>query len=172
MSAVVNDLLVCNSLTNTTCLIFHSEMFNVSSNGSWWIIIPTSVYNTGLLFSVITLLEFVSAQSPQSLTGILIAITLMSPALSAFIGYGVYAVLSVIIPTTHSQFYSNLSIAFIIFVYLLFFHFVSKRYKWRKRDDIVPIYLLAEEYFEKELRGQKRLDKERALWERKMNLVD
>ena len=32
---VVGELLVCNSLTNTTCLFFHSEMFNVSSNDGY-----------------------------------------------------------------------------------------------------------------------------------------
>ena len=65
MFAVVGDLLVCNSLTNTTCLLFHSEMFNVSSNGGWWIIGPTTVANVGFLLSVITLIEFVCAQSPR-----------------------------------------------------------------------------------------------------------
>ena len=172
MSAVVGDLLVCNSLTNTTCLLFHSKMFNVSSNGGWWITIPATVYNTGLLLSTITIFEFVCAQSPRPLCGLLTTITIMSPALSSSIGYGVYEVLSTLIPPTHSQFYSNLSIAFIVFVYFLLFHSLSKRYKWRKRDDIVPIHLFAEEYFEKELRGQKRLEKERSSWQRRMNVVD
>ena len=58
----------------------------------------------------------------------------------------------------------------IIFVYFICFHCFSKRYKLRKRDDIVPIHLFAEEFFEKELRGQKRLDKERSLWEKTMNI--
>ena len=65
MSSVVGDLLVCNSLTNTTCLLFHSEVFNVSSNGGWWIIGPVTTYHVGFALCFITLLEFVCAQSPM-----------------------------------------------------------------------------------------------------------
>ena len=35
MCAVVEELLVCKSVTNATCLLFHSEMFNISCNGGW-----------------------------------------------------------------------------------------------------------------------------------------
>ena len=33
----------------------------------------------------------------------------------------------------------------------------------------VPMHFFAEEFFEKELRGQKRLDKERSSWEKSNN---
>ena len=81
-------------------------------------------------------------------------------------GFGIHNLVDRIISLSnnpHDWFYSNLSIAFVIFVYFIFFHCFSKRYKLRKRDDIVPIHLFAEEFFEKELRGQERLDKERSL---------
>ena len=70
----------------------------------------------------------------------------------------------------HDWFYSTLSTTFITFVYFIFFHYLSKRYKLRKRDDVVPIHLFAEEFFEKELRGQERLDKERSSWEISNNI--
>ena len=96
MFAIVGDLLVCNSPTNTTCLLFHSEMFNISSNGGWWIIGPTTVFNVGILLSAITLFEFVCAQSPRPLCGLLTGFLMMSSALSAFIGHGIYGLVAII----------------------------------------------------------------------------
>ena len=171
MFAFVGELLVCNSPANNTCLLFHSEMFSISSNGGWWIIGSTTVFNTGFLLSAITLFEFVCAQSPRPFCGILTGFFLMSSALSSFIGYGISELVAVIVSKPHSWFYSNLFIALLIFVYFVFFHCVSKRYKLRKRDDIVPIHLFAEEFFEKELRGQERLDEERSSWERRSNIA-
>ena len=154
--------MVCNSLMNATCILFHSETFNVSSNGGWWIIGPMTVYHVGFALCVITLLEFVWAQSPRPFCGLLTGITAMSLSLSPFIGYGVYELVVIISSNAHSWFYSNLSIAFIIFVHFVFFHCISKRYKLRKRDDIVPIHLFAEEFVEKEIRGREKLAKERS----------
>ena len=166
MCAVVGELLVCNSLTNTTCLLFGSERFTVSSNGGWWMIGPTTVYHIGFSLSFITLLEFVWAQSRRSFCGLLTGITIMSTSFSAFIGFGICRLIVSIISifNAHGWFYSSLSIALISFVYFIFFHCISKRYRLRKRDDIVPIHLFAEEFVEKEIRGRERLDKERSSW--------
>ena len=162
MCSVVGDLLVCNSLTNPTCLLFQSEMFNVSSNGGWGIIGPMTVFNVGFAISFITLLEFVWAQSPRQFCGLLTGLTITSTFLSASIGFGIHEFVACIISifNANGSFYSNLSIAFTIFVYFIFFHCFSKRYKLRRRDDIVPVHLFAEDFFEKELRGRERLDKE------------
>ena len=43
-------------------------------------------------------------------------------------------------------------------------------YKLQNRDDIVPIQQFAEEYFEKELEGQRRLESERLQWEKYFNI--
>ena len=96
---------------------------------------------------------------------------IMSSALSAFFAYGICKLITIIISNGHSWFYTNVFIAIIIIVYFIFFHCISKRYKLRKRDDIVPIHLFAEQFFEKELRGPERLDRERALWAKRNNIV-
>ena len=156
MSAVVGELFVCNSLTNATCLLFHSEIFNVSANGGWWIIGPVTLCHVGYAISVITLFEFVWAQSPRPFCGLLTGITIMSGSLSAFIGYGLQKLVAIVISTAHGWLYSNLSIVciYIICLYFIIFYCVSKRCKLRKRDDIVPIHLFAEDFDEKEIRGR------------------
>ena len=132
---------------------------------------PTTVNNVGILLSSITLFEFVCAQSPRPLCGLLTGFTTMSIALNALIGYGIYNGVPIIFSNRHNWFYSNLSIALILFVYFVLFHCTAKRYKWRKRDDIVPIHLFAEEFIEKELRGQANLDKERSSWNKSINAI-
>ena len=159
LCAIVGELLICNSEANTTCLLFRSELFNISSTSVWWITAPRVIHNAGFFLSAITLFEFVCAQSPRPLCGLLVGLTIMAAMLSLFINFVTVEVVH-IFSNDHCRFYSNLSIVVITIVYLIFFHFISKRYKLRKRDDIVPIHLFAEEYFEKEIRGRKRLEKE------------
>ena len=97
MFAFVGEMLVCNSPTNTTCLLFQSEVFNITLNGGWWVIMPSAVANVGLLLSIATLFEFVCAQSPRPLIGLLTGLAMMSSALSSMIGYGISELVPIII---------------------------------------------------------------------------
>ena len=146
-------------------------MFNISSNGGWWIIGPMTAFNIGFVLPSITLLEFVWAQAPRPFSRLLTGLTFMSIALSAFIGYGICKIVPIVITNDHGWFYSSLSIALIIFMYFMLFHCLSKRYKMRKRNDIVPIHLFAKEFIQKEMRGRERFDKERSLWKKNMTIV-
>ena len=117
MYAVVGDLLVCNTLTNTTCILFHSEMFDISSNGVWWLTVPITIHNAGLLLSTITLFEFVCAQSPRPLCGLLTGFAIMSIVLNASIGYVIGPIVAIIIANAHCWFCSDLSFTIIVLVY-------------------------------------------------------
>ena len=162
--AAIGNILLCSSHTNVTCLIFNSKTFSISSNGFWWLLLPTTAYNIGFLLSAITLAEFVFAQTPHSIQGLMTGLMVLSAGISSCIGFGVCKLANAIFPNTDSWFSSNIALAVASAVYLILFVCFSKCYKLRKRDDIVPIHLFAEEYFEKELEGQKRLDKERFKW--------
>ena len=164
ISAMIGDILLCSSQSNSTCLLFHSELFNISSNGALWIALPNTVYNLGFLLSWITLFEFVFAQTPCSLRGLMAGFTIFSMAASAFIGYAVCQIVSVILPNMHNWFYTNVCNTVTIIVYFVLFVVTSKRYKLRERNDIVPYHVFAEDFFEKELEGQKWLDNQRAQW--------
>ena len=95
----------------------------------------------------------------------------MSVALNALFGYGMLEVVPIIFSNAHGWFYSNLFLTFITFVYFTSFHYVCKQYKLRKRDDIVPIHLLAEEVTEREMKERRKLDAEKALWKKRINVV-
>ena len=57
MYGVVDDLLVCNSLENSTCLFFHLQMFNISSNVGWWKLGSLTVHDVGFNLILITLID-------------------------------------------------------------------------------------------------------------------
>ena len=166
MSGIVGNVLLCSSQTNVTCLFFDSKMFNISSDGLWWVLLPNTAWDLGISLSLITLFEFVFAQTPHSIRGLMTALIVLSATLSSSIGYGVCALASVIFSKMDPWFISNISLAVVSAVYLILFVCFSKSYKLRKRDDIVPIHLFAEEYFEKELEGRRRLESERHQWEK------
>ena len=91
------------------------------------------------------------------MTGLIV----LSGGISSSIGFAVYKLVCAIFSNTHSWFICNISLTIITAVYLILFVCFSKWYKLRKRDDIVPIHLFAEEYFEKELEGRKRMENKR-----------
>ena len=126
----------------------------------------------GFLVCAITLFEFVAAQSPRPLSGVLLSFPLMWLAVCAVIGIGTYTVIGIVTSNEHSWFYSNLSLALISFVNFILFHYIAKQYKWRKRDDIVPIHLFAEEFFEKEVKGRKRFSEEQFHFRNRSNIMN
>ena len=109
ISAMLGNILLCSSNLNVTCLFFHSEMFNISSNGLWWSLSPSIIFNLGYLISLITLFEFVFAQTPRSILGMMSGLIILSVGLSSFLGYGIYQLALNKLPITHtySLFSSN-----------------------------------------------------------------
>ena len=86
----------------------------------------------------------------------------MSVALSSATEIGICKLIHVIfLIQTFGSVVTFVSVAVANAVYLILFVCFSKRYLLLKRDDIVPIHLFAEEYFEKELKGRRRQDNER-----------
>ena len=136
-------------LSNSTCM-FDADHVPVPLDCSWTLI-PELIGSAGILLIFITFIEFLVAQSPWQIKGLLLsfgtaaygALTLVSIGLDdllinlpirlfpgcGFFFYGIYTLVMLTI--------------FILFV------IVSKQYKLRKRNDIVPYHMFAEEYFEK-----------------------
>ena len=91
-------------------------------------IVPNICSKFGYLIFTISLLEFIVAQSPQSMRGLLIGVYYC-------IAYGV------------SQFAAWLLYEPFI-VGLAIFARVASTYKNRERDEVVNVYLFAETYFD------------------------
>ena len=134
MPAIVGNVFLCTLHINVTCLFSTQKC---------------SAYNLGFLLSVITLFEFVFAQTPHSIQGLITWLTALSMGLSSSIGYVVCKSTSIIfsIYTTGSLVVYLLELLE-LFVWSCLCVF-SKHYKLQMRDDIVSIHLFAEEYLKR-----------------------
>ena len=113
-------------------------------NMHWSVLILPSVFlGIGPPLITATTLEFISAQSPHSMKGLLVGISFAIQGVSHLIGYLVTLPLSLTQPWVQKAMPSVVSCGF---VYLLFtsmvgliglalFSVVAKKYKYRKRDD-------------------------------------
>ena len=74
------------------------------------------------------------------------------------IAYAVSYILNFVPPVPSlgmtAWFYQNLASSGLIMLGFVMFVFVSKAYKLRKRDDIVPYHVIAEDYFEKNFKRE------------------
>ena len=165
LSAVLGMLQICSTADNKSCIV-HSTVFNVSENGLWWIMIPAATTSTGYLLLIVTLPEFVVAQTPPQVKGLMGGIAICSFIICGIIGFkGIYSdVFISIFPHRPEQgltkwFYGNVVFAVVIFIAFILFVFISKRYQLRKRDDVIPYHMFAEDYFENNYHREREYSK-------------
>ncbi len=116
-------------------------------------IIVQILYGLYTILIKISVLEFISCQTPQHMKGIVFGIWYFIQSvfllLSAIISYIFYAHFNVLLDSP------QLNCAFIYYMVniiigvgcLIIFTVASRRYKYRKRDDICNVYQYAENYY-------------------------
>ena len=139
---------------NSTCVSF-TDIYNSScrqqlitvSYHFLWLIIPFVLRGLSLLLVFMTTLEFICAQAPLRMKGVLVSLWYASQAVSyLFIG-----VPEVYITHRYAwDIYQSIKIT-IILISLLAFTFISRRYRYRQRDEVVNVHFLVEEVYEREL---------------------
>ena len=157
MSLLITDVMghVLNrkSFVNHTQCIFQAT---VSSNGSltypslnmhWEVLIPpTLVLGLGPMLVIATTLEFISAQSPQSMKGLLVGVFFAIRGLFQFLNSIVIIPLSQKQPWASREMIEHPPVTNCGFVYLaltsvtgliglILFSLAAKRYKYRTRDE-------------------------------------
>jgi peptide/histidine transporter 3/4 len=133
---------------DTQCIVLFSEsddsLFDVSSLGMHWaVFIPSNVLiGIGPPLVTVTIFEFISAQSPHAMKGLLLgtyyAITgvyqfISSVALVPFFSYKFQS--SGYLPRTGCLFGYSLYICVIAFIGLILFMVAAKCYRYRERED-------------------------------------
>ena len=97
--------------------------------------------------------EFIIAQSPHSIKGLMIGFMIASFLLFGGVGYGISHILSFVPPVPSfgltTWIYQNLAAFVLVMAGFVMFVFISKAYKLRKRNNIVPYHTIAEDYFER-----------------------
>ena len=147
--------------TNGTCLF--TSPYQVSEEGTptvlnmhWSVsILPCVLLNIGSLLIRATAFEFISAQSPHSMKGLLIGVFFAIKGLFQFISAA--AVVPFAIPTIWNQIHSvtNCGFGYYLFtivvasVGLVIFSIVARRYSYRQRDERPYDTRFAEQYYER-----------------------
>ena len=150
---------------NTQC------MFSDRSNGSanslsiplYWLLISASVSGVGQTFVVCSSLEFVMAQSPNRMRGV------MTGLATVFIGFRYLALSGLEYILEHFSnaspscgFYYYLVLSILLILSLVLLTIAAKRYKLRERDRHVNIQAIAEEHYERYLDQEEEYMREAA----------
>ena len=147
--------------TNGTCLFTSPYQVSEEStptvlNMHWSVsILPCVLLNIGSLLIRATVFEFISAQSPHSMKGLLVGVFFAIKGLFQFISAA--AVVPFAIPTIWNQIHSvtNCGFGYYLFtivvasVGLVIFSIVARRYSYRQRDERPYDTRFAEQYYER-----------------------
>ena len=132
---------------NVTCM-FNDKIEVVMSLNYYWTLIPKVFQVVGGCLYTLTILEFIIAQSPCEMKGLLFGVLCAFIGIAKLIGYNLYRPFQFLpgsIPISCGFYYYLtqtllLSLAFIIFIILF------KHYKLRMRNNPVNIHMIAERH--------------------------
>ena len=117
-----------------------------------WLILPEVMYGVSLFLLLTSSLEFIVAQTPKSMRGIMVGLWNAIIGISNLINgysYLLYFYIGTESLGCLSYYYIG-NTTFILIVFLIYL-VVTRRYKVRIRDYIVPVYQIAEEHTTKYL---------------------
>ena len=139
---------VSNIIKNSSCEHFCSDP-PVSDATLYISIFPLLLYGISYLLVFMTVLEFICAQSPNSLKGLLIGIWYSTSSVK----YMVIDVLDkhpLLLESNPWSIYHGIK-GFGIFLSILSFSIIYKSYRYRERNEIVNEQAIIEEQYEREL---------------------
>ena len=141
---------------NSTCITINDTI--IDPVNSYWQMVPNLSYAISFVIYLYSFIEFVICQSPCQVKVIVSGILFACTGLCVVVGYFV----TKIIQTNPLQlfpgcaFYQYVIHLAILFSVLVLYVFAAKRYKFRKRNDIVPFQMFAENYFEKNYESEQK----------------
>ena len=133
-------------------------MFSDTSHGSanslpiplYWLLISDTVTGVGHTLATCSSLEFIMAQSPNKLRGVMMGVATVLVDFGLLVHYGLKQVVKHFSNATPScGFYYYLVLSILLILSLVLFTIAAKRYKLRERDRHVNIQAIAEEHYER-----------------------
>ena len=152
---------------NTQCMFNESDTNQGSANSLsiplYWLLISATVIGFGQLLVLCSSLEFVMAQSPNRMRGVMMGLGAMLFWFGSSVHYGLEQVLEHFSNATPScGFYYYLVLSILLILSLVLFTIAAKRYKLRERDRHVNIQAIAEEHYERYLDQEEEYMREAA----------
>ena len=144
----------CYNITALT----HYEYYCTENNATFLLlIIPQVLQGLTYLLVFMTALEFICAQAPLQLKGLLISLWYASLAIHYLL---VEPLEAYITDSTSWEIFHEVK-AFLIAIYLFFYLYVSERYRYRVRDEVVNEQFLVEEIYEREIQLAEKYAREK-----------
>ena len=139
---------------NQVCFLNISAPTEPQLNVSvWYLIVPYSLNAIGYMFFYIAIFEFICAQGPHAMKGLLVGILFTVEGIFRLIGVIILAPFTIwkfetSFPSCGFAYYLiNILVAF---VGLLAYTCISRRYQYRQRDEPDNTYRYAEEYYDRD----------------------
>ena len=136
--------------SNASQCDFGSTATHTSSVPLYWVLIVDLVNGLGINMVSCTGLEFVMAQTPNRMRGILMGLTIAVLGISMLASVLLARLFQLFNSATPScGFYYYLVVSLLILLVLLLFVILAKRYKLRERERHINIQAIVEEHYER-----------------------
>ena len=110
------------------------------------------MFGIGAAIAIVTIIEFVLAQSPNSMRGVMMGVIYQLISFATSVNNGLQLLFGHFSNVTPScGFYYYLVLSILIMLSLVLFTIAAKRYKLRERERHVNIQAIAEEHYERYL---------------------
>lgn len=156
---VVRDCFIHNTpfLINGSCSVLPTSSYCGQEDSLFlWMLIPIAIHSFAYQFGFMTGLEFICAQSPLRVKGLLIGIWYAMSAIKTY---------NIDIDTmdgTSWFIYGGIHCTLVL-VSLFLYCCLAKRYRYRVRDEAVNFNLIVEEIFERQLHQKHEFERKQSL---------
>ena len=143
--------------TSNQTLIHESGIrYTVQNSVYFWLLVPQLITGLSMLLVSMTALEFICAQAPQTLQGLLIGLWYAMYS----IRYLLVSILDTYITSSSSWYiYQGCKVS-VMLVSLLLYSWVSRWYRYRERDEVVNVQQMIENIHERNLDLEEEYEEE------------
>ena len=137
--------------SNASHCIFHENTATGTiSMPIYWVLVIEAVNGFGVVLLMCSLIEFVMAQTPNRMRGIIMGLVLTAFGFGALGGYLLTAILRHFPTATPScVFYYYLVLSLLMLLILVVYVVLAKRYKLREREKHINVHAIVEEHYER-----------------------
>ena len=159
LKASLRDCYLKNTpfLFNNTCRAIHTDYQWCGEGDALFLslLLPAVLRSFSYQLGFMTALEFICAQAPLRVKGLLIGIWYAISTLQ------IHVLDNMIVTVTTQWFISHGIKCFLILLSLLMYCFVARKYHYRVRDEIVPIQFMIEEKFERDFQLEEEYERQK-----------
>ena len=155
-------------VSNQTLVHASGIRYTLQNSAYYWLLVPQLLMGLSMLLVSMTALEFICAQAPQTLQGLLIGLWYAMYS----IRYLLVAILDTYFTSSSSWYIYQGCKACAILVSLLLYSWVSRWYRYRERDEVVNVQQMIEDIHERNLDLEEEYEEEQRRYERNLDLEE